>query len=275
MLMRAENLAHQPPRPVAHHRAADFFAGHHSEPCHRVRRQPSPVGDQTTQHCALPLLPRPREIASLFQTLRTREAQPFRRCRGHGAKRLNRRQAFAAHAPAVGQNGLAALGRVPVQETVLSSAPDLRRLVLAFHKLVAISHPTPRASKPRCAGITPFFGAGENISEKARVKRGNVVGNMRLPTCYPFRCYLATIYSHTTRSRTRWLEVVDLARENAPHAPLTSTLRLPAKLLEHQPRHFLRRRDFERQRHQPVNQAGHRRGHKHGADFKRDHLVPE
>jgi len=47
--------------------------------------------------------------------------------------KLNRRQASATHATAVGQRGLAALARIAVKKSVLPFAADFRRLILAFH----------------------------------------------------------------------------------------------------------------------------------------------
>jgi len=42
---------------------------------------------------------------------------------GH-ERRLNRRQAFAAHAAAIGKRGFAALARIAVKKSVLPSAAD-------------------------------------------------------------------------------------------------------------------------------------------------------
>lgn len=42
-------------------------------------------------------------------------------------------EALAAHPAAVAQRGLAALGGVTIQETVLTFAPDFRWLILSFH----------------------------------------------------------------------------------------------------------------------------------------------
>jgi len=47
---------------------------------------------------------------------------------------LNRREAFAALAAAIAQNGAPALARISVQKPVLTLAPDFRWLILAFHK---------------------------------------------------------------------------------------------------------------------------------------------
>jgi hypothetical protein len=49
---------------------------------------------------------------------------------------LNRRQAFAAHAAAVGKRGLAAFARITVEKSVLPLAAHFLWLILAFHKLI-------------------------------------------------------------------------------------------------------------------------------------------
>ena len=64
----------------------------------------------------------------------SRDERPKRRRGGAGFTNSNRREAFAAHAPAVGQRGLAALGGIAVQKPVLAFPADFRRLILAFHK---------------------------------------------------------------------------------------------------------------------------------------------
>ena len=46
---------------------------------------------------------------------------------------LNRSEALAAHAAAIGQGGLAALGRVAIQKTMLPLAANFRWLILTFH----------------------------------------------------------------------------------------------------------------------------------------------
>jgi len=51
----------------------------------------------------------------------------------------DRRQAFAAEAAAVGEDGLAALGGIAVEKSVLPFAADFRRLILAFHKFRFVS----------------------------------------------------------------------------------------------------------------------------------------
>jgi hypothetical protein len=46
---------------------------------------------------------------------------------------LNRRQAFASHAAAIGKRGFATLARIAVEKSVLPFAADFRWLILAFH----------------------------------------------------------------------------------------------------------------------------------------------
>jgi hypothetical protein len=86
------------------------------------------------------------------------------------ARGLNRRQAFAAHAAAIGQRGLAALARITVKKSVLPFAADFRWLILAFHKLIRLpsgrktgacedNHETPRVKAqliaPKSEGGAP------------------------------------------------------------------------------------------------------------------------
>src|SRR5688572_25280486 len=59
---------------------------------------------------------------------------------------LNRGQAFATHAAAIGKNGLPALGGITAQETVLPFPAHLRRLILSFHVGVKI---VPASQKPQ------------------------------------------------------------------------------------------------------------------------------
>src|SRR5258706_2523909 len=111
---------------------ADLFARNDPKlwfrPCgHRL-----PVGDEAAEREPLALLPDARKIAALLNARGA--AQAFRRFGRHCAK-SNRRQAFAAHAAAVGQRGLAALAGITVQKPVLALATDFRRLILAFHKI--------------------------------------------------------------------------------------------------------------------------------------------
>jgi hypothetical protein len=48
---------------------------------------------------------------------------------------LNRGQPLTAHAAAIRQRRFAAFGRITVQKPMLPLAANLRRLILAFHKI--------------------------------------------------------------------------------------------------------------------------------------------
>jgi hypothetical protein len=115
------------------HGTTDFFTRDNTQFWLRPVRQSLPVGDETTKHDPLPLLPDAREMAARPDARGA--AQTFRWFGGRGHAKSNRRQAFAAVAAAVGQRGLAALAGITVQKPVLAFAADLRRLILAFHKL--------------------------------------------------------------------------------------------------------------------------------------------
>ena len=67
MLVLPETFAQQTPRAAAFHRAADFFARDDAQFWCRAVRQPVPIGDETTEREALPLLPHAREIAALLK----------------------------------------------------------------------------------------------------------------------------------------------------------------------------------------------------------------
>lgn len=108
----------------------------------------------------LPRLPDARKIAALLEALSTIERQTLGGG-GHG-RLLYRSQALTAHAAAVGQRGLAALGRVAVQKAVLAFATDFRWLVLAFHKSVWLARVPARLRQI-------FAVAREDSSEKGRV----------------------------------------------------------------------------------------------------------
>ena len=75
VLVLAETLAQQPPRPAAHHRAADFAAGDDAQSRRRALRQQMPVGDETTQREPLSLLPHTREITLLPKPRRSAQPQ--------------------------------------------------------------------------------------------------------------------------------------------------------------------------------------------------------
>jgi hypothetical protein len=133
MLMLPETFPQQTPRTVAVHGAADFFARHDTQFRFCTVRQPLPVGDETAEYDALPLLPDACEITAWPDARGA--AQTFRWFDGRGHAKSNRRQAFAAVAAAVGQRGLPALAGIAVEKPVLAFAADFRRLILAFHKL--------------------------------------------------------------------------------------------------------------------------------------------
>jgi hypothetical protein len=105
----------------------------------------------------LALLPDAREIAALREARGAVEPQAFRRFGGRWRRRAmagsNRRQAFAAHAAAVGQRGLAALAGIAVEKSVLPFAADFRRLILAFHKSNAESGKLPETQFDRLADL--------------------------------------------------------------------------------------------------------------------------
>lgn len=88
--------------------------------------------------------------------------------------RLHRRQAFAAHATAIGQNGPAALAGVARKEPMLPPAADFRRLILAFHKNRCSMNRNRVAHAGHCLGTPPFSERGRltmNGRESSRPKR--------------------------------------------------------------------------------------------------------
>lgn len=136
MVMLAKTFAQQPPGAIPLHGPADLFTRDDSQPGLGPLRQLLPVGNETTKHHALALLPDADEITARPDARGA--AQAFRRFGGRGHAESNRRQAFAAVATAVGQRGLAAFARVAIQKSVLAFAADFRRLILAFHKVVSL-----------------------------------------------------------------------------------------------------------------------------------------
>ena len=133
MLMLPETFAQQPPRPVAGDRVADAFARDHAQFRRCAVRQALPVGDQAAQRQPFALLPHPRKIAVLTESRGAAQPQasasgirPSASVWGRAGMntRLNRGQAFAAHAAAVGQRGLAALGGIAVEKSMLPFAAD-------------------------------------------------------------------------------------------------------------------------------------------------------
>src|SRR5687767_789103 len=74
-----------------------------------------------------------RKVASLLDAPLARQAE----ARAH--TRSDRREAFAADAPPVAQNGAAALLGFAIEKPVLPFAADFRWLILPFHVLIPIS----------------------------------------------------------------------------------------------------------------------------------------
>ena len=153
MLMQPETFAEQPPRAAAGDRVADALACDDAELRRCAIRQAVPVGDETAERQAFALLPHAREIPVLPKSqvaAQTQASGPALRERliplcgsvwglgGHERRVLNRRQAFASHAAAIGQRGFAALARIAVKKSVLPFAADFRWLILAFHKLIRL-----------------------------------------------------------------------------------------------------------------------------------------
>lgn len=83
MLVLPETFAQQPPRAAAHHRAADFPAGNHTESWRRAARQCPPVGNQTTERESLSLQSDARKITLLLEPRRPAQLQSFRYICGH------------------------------------------------------------------------------------------------------------------------------------------------------------------------------------------------
>ena len=125
MLMLAETLPQQPTRAISLDRAPDFFARDHPEFWPGTFRQSLPVGDQTTQNKSLTLLPDARKFSALLNAPGAIQAQTFRRFSGGRHTKSNRSQTLAAVATAIGEGGLAALGRITVKKSVLAFAADL------------------------------------------------------------------------------------------------------------------------------------------------------
>jgi hypothetical protein len=147
MLVQPETFAQQAPGAAALHRAANLFAGDHAEPWRCAGGQLVPVGNQAALRQPFTGLAHPCKFTALGQARRPAQAQTsgiwhsgtvvWRR-RGHDARDLNRRQAFAARATAAGKRGTAALGGRAGKEPVLAFAADFGRLILAFHKFKKI-----------------------------------------------------------------------------------------------------------------------------------------
>lgn len=134
MLMLPVTFTQQTPRAAANDRAANFFARDHSEAGERpsgslfqfAMRQPKASRSPCWRTCentrAAPI----------------RAERPRRRRFGDAAgmtRESNRRETFAARAPATGQGGPTAPGLAAGKKSVLTFAADFRWLILAFHKL--------------------------------------------------------------------------------------------------------------------------------------------
>src|SRR5450432_1144450 len=91
MLMLPETFPQQAPGAVPFHGTADFFAGDDAQPGLRTFRQSLPVGDETTEHDPLPLLPDAREIAARPDARGA--AQTFRRFVGRRHAKIKRASA--------------------------------------------------------------------------------------------------------------------------------------------------------------------------------------
>ena len=142
MLMLPETFPEQPPRAAAGDRVADAFARNNPQFRRGTIRQAMPIGDETTEHQTLALLPHAHEIAVLSEARGAAQppASGLRRLasgvwgRGGHERKLNRRQTFASHATAIGKRGFAILARIAVEKSVLPFPTDFRWLILAFHK---------------------------------------------------------------------------------------------------------------------------------------------
>jgi hypothetical protein len=70
---------------------------------------------------------------------------------GAAFTKSNRRQAFAAQATAISEDGLAALAGITGKKAVLTFTADLRRLILAFHKFKSKWFPAQKPERERIA----------------------------------------------------------------------------------------------------------------------------
>ena len=172
ILMQAEGFPQQPAGAGTNHRVTDLAAGDDPQLGLRAGNLCRPVCDEAAMNESLPRLPDACKIAALLEALRSIERQTLGGG-GHG-RLLYRGQALAAHAAAVGQRGLAALGRVAVQKAVLPFATDFRRLVLAFHKSVLLAR-VPALFRQI------FAGAREDSSEKGHVNSTQTHTNPLFP----------------------------------------------------------------------------------------------
>jgi len=122
MLVQPITFPQEPPRAAALDRRPDFFAGDDSDATGRARHQWQKICNETAADHPLTLQSSPREIAFFFQATGTGQKQPGRRRCGHAE--LNRGQAFAANAAAIGESGFPALAGITIQKAMLPSAAD-------------------------------------------------------------------------------------------------------------------------------------------------------
>ncbi len=123
--MLAETFPQETPCAIALDGAADLFARDHAQLRFCAVRQTLPVGDEPTEGKPLALLTDAGEIAAMLDARGTTQALAVRRFSGVRHVRSNGRQAFTAVTTAVGERGLAALGRITVKKSVLTFAADL------------------------------------------------------------------------------------------------------------------------------------------------------
>ena len=100
-----------------------------------IRRQFAPIGNETAVNQPLALLPHAGKIPTLLDAHRAAELQPGL-LGGHGPS--NRRQAFAALAAAIGQDGATALLVAAREEPMLPDPATFGRLILSFHKSYSV-----------------------------------------------------------------------------------------------------------------------------------------
>jgi hypothetical protein len=94
---------------------------------------------------------------------------------------LNGRETLAAHATPVAQDGPATLAPLARQKAVLPFAPDLRRLILSFHKLICFVAAERFVNGRSVFGNNSEIGTQEVSSERLSVNRsignGPVIGD--------------------------------------------------------------------------------------------------
>ena len=139
--MQPEGLTEQPSGPGPDHRVAELSGRNHPQTGLRTCRQLLPIRESNSRRAAPAACPGAPAQNPGFASGAGGASTTVSASRVALRLPSNRGQAFAAHPAAVGQGGLAALGRVAVQETVLPFAAYLRRLILALHKSVKLLWP--------------------------------------------------------------------------------------------------------------------------------------